>query len=468
MRSDFKLRIVPAAILAALALLLTAQAGPERLDILIRGGTLLTMDGGGHVYQNGHVGIRDGRIVLVGSGEPRAARAGLIIDAAGKLIMPGLVNAHNHAPMTLFRGIADDLRLMEWLEKHIFPAEARFVDREFVRWGTLLACLEMIRFGTTTYADMYYFEDDIAEATAKAGMRGVLGETIIDFPSPDSRTPQVALAYAERFLKKWRGHRLITPAVAPHAAYTCSRATLVAARELADRYDAPLLIHMAEARAEAEKIEKEHGMSVVAYLKSLGLLGRRLVGAHGIWLSEADISLLKESGAGVAHCPESNMKLASGVSPVPRLLARGVEVGLGTDGAASNNNLDLFEEMDSAAKLHKLHSGDPTTLPARQVVEMATIGGARLLGLEKEIGSIEPGKRADVIILELNEPNLVPLYNIYSHLVYSAKGAQVTTTIIDGRLIMKDRRVLTLNQAEIFARAREYRDRVGKALGRGD
>jgi 5-methylthioadenosine/S-adenosylhomocysteine deaminase len=367
--------------------------------------------------------------------------------------------------MSLFRGIADDLRLQEWLEHYIFPAEARNVTPEFVRWGTRLGCLEMMLSGTTTYTDMYYFEDVVAEATKEAGLRGVLGETIIGFPSPDAKTPNDALAFTDRFLTRFSGDPLIVPAVAPHAIYTNSDETLKACRALANRHAAPLVIHLSETKHENDECLAQRKLTPTQALDALGVFNGRTVAAHAIWVDEADLAILKSRGVGIAHCPSSNMKLASGVAPVTRMLALDMAVGLGPDGpAGSNNDFNMFEEMDLAAKLQKVTTGDPRNLPAEAAVEMATIRGARALGMEKEIGSLESGKRADLISIRLDRPNAVPLYNVYSQIVYALKGSDVEDVMVNGKLLVKDARPLTLNAAQIEAKAREYRVQVQKSL----
>jgi 5-methylthioadenosine/S-adenosylhomocysteine deaminase len=452
----------------ALLLLLLASVLPakERADLLVSGGILVTMDGERRVLEDGAVAVRGERILAVGTTEELARRYGTRrrIDARDRIILPGLINTHNHAPMTLLRGIADDLALMDWLEKYIFPAEAGNVNGEFVQWGTALACLEMIRSGTTAYADMYYFEDKVAEVTARAGMRGVLGETIIQFPAPDNKSPEEALVYTEKFIRRWQGHPLIIPAVAPHAPYSNAAATLQACKTLADRYRVPMLTHVSETRDEVNRIREKYGTTSTKWLDQIGVLGMNVLFAHGVWLTDDDLAILKQRGVSVSHNPESNMKLASGTAPVPQLLALGIQVGLGTDGAASNNNLDMFEAMDFAAKLHKLNASDPTILPAAVVLEMATIGGARALGIDKEVGSIEPGKLADVILVDAGSAHALPLYSVYSQLVYDLKGADVRTSIINGKVVMLDRRVLTLDEKLIRLKAREYGRRVESSL----
>ncbi|HYO92797.1 MAG TPA: amidohydrolase, partial [Pyrinomonadaceae bacterium] len=345
------------------------------MDIIVRGGKVVTMDATRRVIEDGAVAIQAGRIVAIGSRAEVDAKysAPETIDATGKVVIPGLINTHTHIPMTLFRGLADDMDLQEWLTRYIFPAEAKNVTEDFVRTGTQLGLAEMIRGGTTTYCDMYYFEDAIADETAKAGVRGLLGETVIDFPVADNKTNAEAMAYVERFVKKWQGHSLITPAVAPHAPYTVSTENLKAVRAFSDRTGAPIVIHVSETRKEVEDIEKKYGARPVSYLSRIGFLNNRVVIAHAVWVNGEEISLLKRAGVGVAHNPQSNMKLASGVAPVPQMLSEDVAVGLGTDGAASNNDLNMWEEMDTAAKLHKVTTGDPKVVSALQAFEMATI-----------------------------------------------------------------------------------------------
>jgi 5-methylthioadenosine/S-adenosylhomocysteine deaminase len=359
--------------------------------------------------------------------------------------------------MSLLRGIADDLHLQDWLEKFIFPAEAKNVTPEFVLWGTRLACLEMMLSGTTTFVDMYYFEDRVAQAAKEAGMRGVLGESILRFKSPDAATPADALALTEKFIREYRNDPLIVPAPAPHAIYTNDDADLRSARHLADKYRVPLLIHLSETKRENEDALHTRGMTPARLLETIGVLDGPTIAAHGVWLDDGDLRILKAHGTGIAHCPSSNMKLASGVAPVSKMLALGIPAGLGTDGpAGSNNDFDLMEEMDLAAKLQKLVRNDPEALSAKQSFEMATIGGARALGMEKEIGSIEAGKRADLISIDLDAPNAVPMYDVYSQLVYALKGSNVTDVVVNGREVVRDKRCLTLDQTAVVAKAREY------------
>ncbi|HKF01714.1 MAG TPA: amidohydrolase [Candidatus Sulfotelmatobacter sp.] len=440
----------------------------QNADLIVTHGIVVTMDGTRAIYQDGAVAVRGDSIVAVGPREEVESRfqAAQAIDARGGLVLPGFINGHTHVPMTLFRGLHDDVTLNDWLYKYIFPAEAKNVNEEFVRWGTRLAAAEQIRAGVTTFADMYYFEDAIAEETKAAGMRGVLGETFIDFPAPDNKSEAEMLAYTEKFLKRWQGDPLIHAAPAPHSIYTCSKKTLQDAAELARKYHAPILIHVAEMKKEWEDSEKANGMSPVQYLEKIGVLGPDIVAAHCIFVDEADRKLLAERGVGCVHNPSSNMMIASGVSPVPEMRAVGVAVGLGTDGpAGSNNDLDLMEEIDLAAKLAKISKMNPLALNAKSVVEMATIDGARAIHMEKEIGSIEPGKKADIILISLNEANTLPMYDIYAQIAYSLKGSDVETVIIGGKVVMRDHRLLTVDEPKVLEKAREYGKSVKASLG---
>jgi 5-methylthioadenosine/S-adenosylhomocysteine deaminase len=377
-----------------------------------------------------------------------------------------LINTHTHAAMSLFRGIADDMNLQDWLQKFIFPAEAKNVDREFVRWGTRLALLEMALSGTTTYTDMYYFEDTVAEVTKDAGLRGVLGQTVIGFPAPDFKTPQAALGATETFFKLYANDALVVPAVAPHAIYTVPDDVLKASRALANRYHKPLIIHLSETKTENDESLKKRKMTPTAALNALGVLDGWSVAAHGVWLTDADMQILKMRDTGLAHNPSSNMKLASGIAPVVKILNLGIAMGLGTDGVAgSNNDHDMMEEIDLAAKLQKVATGDPRALPAPQAFAMATILGARALHMDKLIGSIEKDKRADMITVSLSGAHAVPMYNVYSQLAYALKGSDVSDVMVNGRTIVRDRRMLTLDARPILAKAAEYQERIKKSVG---
>jgi 5-methylthioadenosine/S-adenosylhomocysteine deaminase len=446
----------------------TAEAASRTVSLVVTNGTVVTMDKDRRVIANGAIAVDGANILAVG---PRAAidaayKGRETMDAAGGLVIPGLVNAHGHAPMVLFRGVADDLKLMDWLQKYIFPAEKNNVTAAFVKAGTELAALEMIRSGTTTFADMYYFEDQVAEACDAAGMRCVPGETLIEFPAPDNKTIADALAYTEKFLKRWAGHPRVTAAVAPHSTYLANPETIKASRALADRYGAPLLIHLSESEDEQKTVRERYGKTPTEHARDLGLLRKGVLGAHGIWLTEGDRKVLREANAGIAHCPQSNMKLASGAAPVPAMLKEGIRLGLGTDGAASNNDLDMFEEMATAAFLAKHASGDPTAAPAAAVLEMATLGGARALGMEDHIGSLEAGKRADLVIVDVRDPRLTPMYDAVSHLVYAVKGADVRHVIVEGKVILRDRKVLTLDERAVMARATALAKDVSRSLAR--
>jgi len=447
-----------------LLLVLLAAAGQSAfsqsavpVSLVVTGGTVVTVDAARRVIPRGAVAIDGSRIVAVGTAVEIAARfqPRATIDATGQVVMPGLINTHTHAPMVLYRGLADDLALMEWLQKYIFPAEAKTVTPAFVRAGTRLAALEMIQSGTTTYADMYYFEEEVAAVTKTAGLRGVLGQTVIQFPVADAKTPAEALTRAEAFIQKYKNDELIVPAVAPHALYTNDQATLVAARDLAIKYTVPLLIHLAETEDEVKAARDKGGMSPTGYLESFGFwTGARTLAAHGVWVSADDITTLVRRGVGVAHNPESNMKLASGSAPVVGYLKAGAALGLGTDGAASNNDLDMFEAMRQASFLAKHVSRDPRVVSAATALEMATIGGARALGMQDQIGSLEAGKRADLIVVRMNRARQTPIYDPVSHLVYTTRGDDVDTTIVNGKVLMRGRIVRTLNAAAVLAEAR--------------
>jgi 5-methylthioadenosine/S-adenosylhomocysteine deaminase len=446
------------------------QAEGQRLvSLIITGGIVVTVDPNRRVLNPGAIAIEGTDIVAVDTpgNIAREFEGRQTMTVPGQIVMPGLINTHTHAAMVMFRGLADDLALMEWLQKYIFPAEAKTVSPAFVRTGTRLATLEMIQSGTTAYADMYYFEEEVAKATKEAGMRGVLGQTIIKFPVPDAKTPADALARARTFIEQWKNDPLIVPAIAPHSPYTLEPDTLKEASALARELEVPMIIHLAETRDEVEIIRKRCQCSPTAFLESLGVLGPNVLAAHGVWVSPDDIALLKKHGVGVAHNPESNMKLASGTAPVVRYLAAGVPVGLGTDGAASSNDLDMFEVMRFAALLHKLENNDPKVTPAPVVLEMATRMGAQILGLDKQIGSLAAGKRADLITLGLNGARETPMFDPVSHIVYVAHGDDVRSVMVNGKFLMRDRKMLTLDESRIISDARsaslQVRDAVSGA-----
>jgi 5-methylthioadenosine/S-adenosylhomocysteine deaminase len=463
-----KMRIVLALAVTAVTFMtvVSAQTGQRAVSLVVTNGTIVTMDAAARVLQGGAVAIDGSDIVGVDTAAAigRQFRGRTTIDARGQVVLPGLINTHTHAPMVLYRGLADDLALAEWLEKYIFPAEAKTVSPEFVRAGTRLAALEMIQSGTTAYADMYYFEEEIAKETRTAGLRGVLGQTIIQFPVADAKTPAESLARAEKFITAFKGDPLITPAVAPHAMYTLDAGSLKAARALSLKHGVPTIIHLAETQDEAKNSQAQHKASPVGYLESLGFLGPGVLAAHGVWVSDSEIALLKSRGVGVAHNPESNMKLASGTAPVPAYLKADVALGLGTDGAASNNDLDMFEAMRTASLLHKLQSGDPRVVSAREALEMATIRGARALGMERQIGSLETGKRGDLIIVSMRGARQTPLYDPISHLVYVSRGDDVQTMVVHGKVLMRDRKVLTLNESAILKESQEWAQKVRAAV----
>jgi 5-methylthioadenosine/S-adenosylhomocysteine deaminase len=428
------------------------------VDLLISGGLVLTMNQEHELLADGAVAVAGKRIAALGTASRllKTIRARAHLDAGGCLIMPGLINLHTHAAMVCFRGLADDLPLPVWLYEHIFPAEARHVNEETVYWSALLAALEMIRSGTTTFCDGYFCEDGAARAVVASGIRAILAQGVIDFPAPGVAEPEGNLKVAEDFVIRWQetsSH--LRPSIFCHSSQTCSPATLVRAKELCMKHGVPFQIHLAETREETAEVEKLYGLRPVAHLEALGLLDQRTVCHHAVWVDDDEVELMARRAVGVSHNPGSNMKLAAGVAPLPKMLRAGVRVGLGTDGCASNNNLDMLREMDTAAKLHKSHQGDPAICSAVQIVAMATRGGATALGMEDELGSLEPGKKADLIIVDLNQPHLTPLYEPCSHLVYAVRGADVRDVVIDGRIVMRDRRLIGVDEQEVMARVNE-------------
>ena len=414
-------------------------------DLIVKNGTVLCLDRERRSFSPGAVAVKEGRILAVGPEELSAGfQAGRTLDARGGIILPGLINCHTHAAMALFRGLADDLPLMEWLEEHIFPAEAKLCP-EFIETGTRLACAEMIRAGTTCFVDMYLWEDTVARAADESGLRALVGEVLYDFPSPHYGPIESGFSFTRELIAHYRDHPRIKVMIMPHALYTCSPDLLQKARSLAEESGADLHIHLSESAQETAQVEERYGQRPVAHLDSLGLLTDRLLAAHGVDLTEAEIELLSRRGVRVAHCPESNMKLASGVCRLPELLKAGVRVGLGTDGAASNNDLSLLGEMRSCALIHKVTGMDPTLAPAPTVLELATIGAARAVGLEDRIGSLEEGKRADLITVDTHRPHMTPIYSPESHLVYAALPSDVRHTVVEGRVLMADRELATID-----------------------
>jgi 5-methylthioadenosine/S-adenosylhomocysteine deaminase len=428
-------------------------------DILIMGGTLLTLSESMDTIENPVIGIRDGRIILVEKGENPPAKhypAKEILNAEGCVILPGLVNTHNHLPMVCYRGYADDMPLMEWLHERIFPAEAKYVNRDMVYAGSRLAMAEMILSGTTTFCDGYFYESSVAQAAIDMGMRGIVSQGFIDFPTPDQPDPAKNIKIAETFIDKWKDRSpLISPALFCHTPYTCAAETLITLKQAAREKGVLYLSHVAETRDEIKLIQERYGTTPIRHLQKLGVLDERTVIVHAVWADEEELEMLRDTGTKVSHNPESNMKLAVGIAPVPAMLRKGITVGLGTDGCASNNDLDLFREMGTAAKLHKVAAMDPTVLDARTTLKMATIHGARVLGLEDRIGSIEPGKCADLILVDMKKPHLTPVYQVYSHLVYAASGADVVASIINGKLVMKDRKLLHADLNDIMENVRK-------------
>ena len=437
-----------------------------KYDLKIQGRALITMNPSRNVIENGVMLIRNGIIEEVGPAEKYInVEAQKTLDCPHCLVMPGLINTHTHAPMSCFRGIADDLPLIRWLEDYIFPAESRFLDPDLAYWGTLLSAAEMTLSGTTCFADGYFFESDVARAVEKSGLRAVLAQGIIDFPAPGVPNPARNIDIAEEFIQEWKGRSArIQPALFCHSPYTCSPETLRKSKQTARRLETLFFIHLAEVRTEIDTIQKDHGTTPALYLDSLGILDGHTVAIHCIWLNGRDMEVIAARETKVSHTPESAMKLASGVPPVIELLEHGVTVSLGTDGCASNNDLDMFQEMDVATKLQKIHRLNPTVLPAEEVVWMSTMGGAKALGLEQQIGSLEKGKRADIILVNIRKPHLMPLYDYYSQIVYAAKGSDVETVIVGGEIILENRTLVRLDIDEVLSRVISIAASVKKGL----
>ena len=425
------------------------------------------------IINDGMLVIADSKIVALGKQADLEDQydAPEIIDCTGQYIMPGLINAHTHVPMTLLRAMADDLRLDVWLMGYIMPVEREFVSPEFVKLGTTLACAEMIRGGVTAFSDMYYFESDIAEATADAGLRALLCESILKFPTPDAATYEDSLAYTRKFIEKWQDHPLIKPTIAPHAPYSNTEETLRKSADLAKEYDRPLMIHIAETEREVDDSMEMYGKSVVPWVKDQGILDVPIIAAHCVHIDEHEMRMLKKHNGSVAHCPSANLKLASGIAPITQMLEMGLNVAIGTDGPASNNDLDMFEEMRLAALLAKVTPNNPTALPAKQALQMATINGAKALGMGDVTGSLEEGKLADVIIVDAQPTHNMPRFDFnpdapYSQMVYAAKSSDVQHTIVHGKFLMKDRQLMTIDEQALRQEASNYAERVGDFLGK--
>lgn len=443
----------------------------QPVDLLLTNAIVLTMDKEFHLYEPGAVAVTSEKIVAVGneSDMNAAFNPRQTLDCGGKALLPGLINAHTHTPMTLLRGLADDLRLDVWLMGYMMPVEREFVSPEFVRDGTLLACAEMIRSGVTTFADMYYFESDIAQAAADAGMRALCGESILKFPSPDSASYEDALAYTREFIKKWKGHPLITPVIAPHAYYTNTDKSLEDAAAIAVEFDIPLHTHISETAQEVENSRHDLGMPVVPYLKKHNIFTARVIAAHCVHIDEGEMRTMIHAGASAIHNPSSNLKLASGIAPVNRMLELGMNVGIGTDGTASNNDLDMFEEIRLASFIAKVSTGDPTALPARTALLMATRMGAQALHMGDQVGSLEPGKLADLILIDISPLHNSPRFRrdpngVYAQIIYASKATDVTDVMIHGRWVMQDRQLTTIQEAELLQKSAEYARRIDEFL----
>jgi len=434
----------------------------KNVDYIIYADYILPMDRKLSVIEHGAVAVRGSSILDIGTRDEisRQYSPKHLITGDGKVLLPGLINTHTHAAMVYFRGMADDLPLHEWLNEHIWPAENRWFSHQFIADATELACLEMVKGGITAYHDMYFYEDAVGEATKKIGMRGVLGTGILDFQTAFAKNADEYLDKAGQFARDWQGDELITPCVAPHAIYTCGTETLKKSKRLAEKLHLPLHIHLSETQWEVNEVMLRHKMKPVEYLESLGFLDESVLAAHCVWIEDDEIEILAKRKVGVSHCMESNMKLASGFAPVVTLLSGGVKVTFGTDGAASNNDLSILSEMSTTAKVHKALSNNPTALDAKTTLLMATRWGADVLGLGKKIGSLQKGKRADMIILNLEKPHLTPLYNVYSHIVYAAMASDIETVMINGKVVVSEGKLCTADEEEILAKARAWQEKI--------
>jgi 5-methylthioadenosine/S-adenosylhomocysteine deaminase len=435
----------------------------ETVDCIIRAEYLLTMEDDLSVINDGAVAISGAAIKEAGpySDISKKYSAGKVLGGEGKVVFPGLINTHTHAAMVYFRGLADDLPLQEWLEKHIWPAEGKWMSADFVDEAVGLACLEMLKAGVTTYTDQYFFQSVAGKRAKEIGIRGVLGAGVIDFPFTGyASSVDDYFINAENLINEFKNDELISPCIAPHATYTCSPDNYQRANEISEKYNVPLHTHLAETQFEIAQIKDRYGKTPVEHLDTIGLLTERFFGVHCVWLSDKDIEILADRDVGVSHCIESNLKLASGIAPVPKLLKAGVKVGLGTDGAASNNDLSILGEMSTAAKVHKAVSLDPTVIDSRTALLMATKNGADILGLGDKVGSIAPGKRADIVIADLNKPHLSPLYDIYSHIAYSMRPSDIETVLVNGKIVVDNRTLTTMDEAEILAKAGEWQEKL--------
>ncbi|NCO68389.1 MAG: S-adenosylhomocysteine deaminase [Nitrospirae bacterium CG_4_10_14_0_8_um_filter_41_23] len=434
----------------------------QDVDYIICGDYVLPMDEGLTVIKDGAIAVSGTDILEVGTSKEilKKYTSEAIIMGEGKAVFPGLINTHTHAAMVYFRGIADDIPLTDWLKNHIWPAENRWLSPEFISDAVELACLEMLKGGVTTYNDMYFYEDAAGKSTKRMGMRAVLGSGILDFPSKSASTTDEYFVNAESFIKNWKGDELITPCIAPHALYTCGPESLKRARHVADKYDIPIHIHLSETRWEVNEIKNRFMMAPVEYLDSIGFLDERVLAAHCVWMTDGEIKILSQRRIGVSHCIESNLKLASGIAPVVKMLNAGVKVTFGTDGAASNNDLNILSEMSTAAKVHKALSNNPTVLDAKTILLMATRWSAEVLGLGDKIGSIEKGKMADIVTINLKKPHLTPIYNVYSHIVYAAMASDVETVMVNGKVVVNEGRLCNADEEEILIKASGWQKKI--------
>lgn len=433
-----------------------------KADMIVKADYVLKMDTDLTLIRDGAIAVKDKKIVFIGSAEDAAETyaSDTLIGGPGKVAFPGLVNTHTHAAMVYFRGLADDLPLKVWLEEHIWPAEEKWLSADFVGDAVELACLEMLKAGITLYNDMYFYGDAVAGSTKKIGMRAIIGAGILDFPSKTAKTGDEYFSNAEEFIRGWINDGLIVPGIAPHALYTCSPDTIIRAKELSKKYRIPMHLHLSETEWEMDEVRKKYGTTPVELLESIGVLDENVIAAHCVWAADEEIRILAERKVGVAHCIESNLKLASGIAPVAKMLRAGVKVTFGTDGAASNNDLDILSEMSTAAKVHKAVSGDPTALGAKQAMLMATRWGAESLGLGKITGSLEEGKAADIVLADLKKPHLLPLYDIYSHIVYSMNASDIETVLVNGKVLLNEGKLTTADETEILHKARDWGQKI--------